>query len=307
MPYDTPLVRRVLSLATAALFFFGVIGALAVEEKPDDSDLVKDRGGLSTTDSTAPAAVGASDPNAPATSLPAAAPAPAGGQPATTAAGGARPSGQTAIGPAKPPQPGTYRFTRTVTEDDEKDEEETDIKIEAVGTEGNVTRQKMVQQQDSATFIHTIAWAPDALRLELTRFEASFGGQAYAYDCDWNPDTVEFALPLAAGKTWTVDSRCTAEIEVQPGQKQTLTIHRTGNQSVTGQKRVDVGGTSVNVWVIEGKTTVQTSGAFNSRQESDGTIHMAPEYGLRVYQKEVTRGSQGDATVEVKLTSLKPR
>lgn len=310
MQYDTPLIRRIIALTATVLFFVGVFGAFAVGDSESGDDVPSDGGDTSLL-MTEDTAAGAGDGAVPSGEAPA-----AGGSATTAPAAGpakgpavtAAPSTPVASCPyapssaVKPPAAGTYRYDRKITEGEDTEEKQADVKFEAACTEGGVTRQKMVVKEEQGTFTNTLAWTADGVRLELTHLESSFG----TYDCDWAPDSLEIALPLAAGKTWTLDSTCTANVEFR-GQPMAITIHRTGQFKVTGQKKEDIGGSSVTVWVVEGTSVVETSGGFNQRQESQSLAHLAPDHGLRVYTKEVTKGTVGDVTVEQKLTSLKPR
>lgn len=311
MQYDTPLIRRIVAITAAVLFFVGVFGAFAVDDSDTEDDLAGD--GDTSLLMTEDTAGGEGDGAVPGAGAPAAGSpsttAPAGGSgkgPAATAATAPAPSAPACsyapTGAVKPPAAGTYRYDRKITEGGETEEKQADVKFEPACTEGGVTRQKMVVKEEQGTFVNTLGWSADAVRLELTHLESSFG----AYDCDWAPDSLEIALPLAVGKAWTLDSSCTANVEFR-GQSMAITIRRTGEFKVTAQKRDDVGGSSVTVWVVEGKSVIETSGGFNQRQEVESIAHLAPDHGLRVYTKEVTKGTVGDVTVEQKLTSLKPR
>lgn len=297
MQLESPALQRFLAVASAFLLFMGVVGAFAVDDEGDTLDADGDFAGETAFPSTtAPGDLAevtqstVADPDAGDGDAPV----------ATTAPGPAAPGGTAAPatvtpGAVKAPAPGTYRYNRVSTADGKKDEKQTDVKVEAAGNEGSTSRVRVIVQEEGFTITHTLAWAPSEVRTEVSRFESSFG----TFDCDWNPDSVEYPLPLATGKTWKIDSSCTVTANGQQ-----ITVRRTGDFKIVGARSVDVGGTRVSAWVVESSQNVQ----FGPRaQRTEEVVHFAPEHGLVVYEKSTVKTSEGERSEEIRLQSLKSR
>lgn len=98
-------------------------------------------------------------------------------------------------------------------------------------------------------------WKGDSKVIEDGKY--SGGGQA-TY-CDWNPDLLQYPLPLNANSSWNVDSSCKVDLGPQGGGQGTL--RSTGSSRVVGTERLQVGTKNVDCWVIEGSSTIVVSNA----------------------------------------------
>ena len=96
--------------------------------------------------------------------------------------------------------------------------------------------------------------------------------------CDWQPDLVLYQFPLRRGATWQTKGACT---QGDDSREREMTFR------VLGAQRLQVGGRSVDVWVIEGG------------QGSEVRDYFAPDYGV------TARVEDGDDTYN--LRSLDPR
>ncbi|MDQ1396608.1 MAG: hypothetical protein QOG64_1867 [Acidimicrobiaceae bacterium] len=298
-----------------ALFVIGLIGLATVDGDSRDSRRVRSASAPSATASGAEpgASVPAGAPAAPSPSVgvaPTAAPPRAGSPGASpgTSAPPAAPAGPAAVPPpaapaavAKPPRPGSYRYTGQGN--DTGDPGGFTVKVEADGEGGGVTHQVISIPQSGGNFRNNAAWSNKQLSFE--RSELTQGGASYS--CQWQPATTEYAFPLSVGRTWSMDSTCSASAVGQA-----FSIRRVERSEVKGIAAVAVGGTSVTTWVIERTSTVTiTTVNGKDTNQSTTTEQFAPDRGLFVHRHidSTETGPDGKpqpASTDVSLQSLDP-
>ena len=128
----------------------------------------------------------------------------------------------------------------------------------------------------------------------------TFGTPPNGIRCDWNPDWAEYAFPLAAGKSWTVHSTC------HPAA--TASVDIVATLRVTGAERTNVGGVTVDVWVIVTDATITFKGPQATDTEKiHDEDHFAPDHGVTVREKTTSSGtdpSTGKATNDTETRDL---
>ena len=269
MPIDAPWVRLVLGAVTSLLLLLGVVGAVTTAGQ-DDSLLRAGDAGAGGPGSVATTVVGSAEGGAPGA---------AAGRPdgATAAGGGATAAGAGATGPiaapvGRSPKAGTYAYRLDV--DDGKETYDVSWKVEDAGKSGEETRVLMTAKGGNSTRIEHASFKSDGYLIRLNTFDSGGG----PYDCDWEPDVVEFRFPLATGLEWANDARC--KITVASG---TADARQTDTAKVTGTEQVDVGGEKVVVWVIERTRKSEFVGGGNTViRETVSRELFAPSHGLVV-------------------------
>jgi len=267
----TTVVQERVALAIASAIAVVAIAAAAagVPGSDDDAPLA--------VATTAPATVPSVSTSPPATvsaqpQTSAAAPAPA------TAA----PAAAEGPGGTVPSKPGAYRY-REVS-DGETTEETVRITDRGGGR----------QTEAETDFSSEVAWRSDGKYI----LESTFGQPPQGFRCDWNPDVLEYKLPLAQGTSWRAAQSCTAA--------QGFTIEFDSASRVTGAERVRVAGQDVDTWVIrsEGTLTFRTpQGSSTQNLTSDN--HFSPEHGLSVKSTETVEGPDPSTGDDVNETSTR--
>jgi hypothetical protein len=201
-------------------------------------------------------------------------------------------------GAQQPPALGTYTYMSC-----SNTAETTDMKV-AAGASGNgVTRRLVSETEDGFGQTTTYAFGPSGVLLESLTVQSPQG----PFTCDWNPDVVNYPPSLTLGKEWTAKSSCQLRDDkgVSRGQ-----LELDGTGKVTGRVQVNIGGTNVNAWVIEGviklKTTVTGFGSQTATVTSKD--YYDPTRGIDLYRHaEGTTGPGGDEVRDERLTSLAPK
>ena len=299
MPEVNPQLRRGLIALSALLLFVGVIGIAVVGDAEDKGDIFAGPAAdtSTTTDNGGFGAGGAGGDSSGVTfATPSTASAPATtAKPRTTGTTGAPPATTPATtdpGPAKAPALGTYKYSMTITDDEGTRTSEHDAKVEAGQDSPGVTRRVTTRKDESSTLKTTEAWAANGVNQERIHISTSSGGQNAEFDCDWQPDVLVYAQPLSVGAKWTVDSSCETTAGGQP-----VKLREQGERRVTGRATTTVGGTQVNVWIIEtsGKLTVTSGASVLRTDEVEAVSHFEPTRGVEVYDKTTTKSAASAA------------
>jgi hypothetical protein len=210
--------------------------------------------------------------------------------------------------PVTPPAPGRYQYKLTsrretagIPAESRSGKYALTVKDERGG--GQEVRQALVFNTGASVHERQVSWRATGMSL-LAEIR---GGQGQAATCDWKPDPLELRLPLAAGAAWTAESTCRIEALGAPTILKLVTKRR-----VTGTETAKVGGTDVEVYVVEGTVslTVQAGASF-SRQDATTKDLFAPSHGLMVRSSTTATtidptGRGTDQTDELELVSLKP-
>lgn len=189
-----------------------------------------------------------------------------------------------------PPKDGTYKYKV------EGEEEHKETVIRTLSNAGGVVRQSLsgvgsVGSGDVETVWNGQGWTWE-------RINASANGQSSS--CAFEPPLQTLPQPVKTGASWSFDSRCTFTYGAT-----TVVVHVQGSGKVTGADRVDVGGTLVDVWVVERQQKVTVSyGGKEYPSEGKSTEKWSPAHGLLVESR--TEGGQ-DGAESRKLVSLKPQ
>ena len=173
-------------------------------------------------------------------------------------------------------------------------------KVEELPPEAGSPRRKTTAKDAAGnTLVQDAKWSNDGIRVTASRITGGGG----TVECEWQPPLLDFALPLAVGKTWTFDSTCKAMV----GGAQ-VTIRRIGESKVTGKALDKVGDTDVATWVIErtGTTTVR-SAFYNEDTKEKVTSHYAAPRGLTTSEKGEAESASRKVSYELTLQSLTPR
>jgi hypothetical protein len=198
-------------------------------------------------------------------------------------------------GPAKPSRAGTYRYK--VTSSDGKTTDATTQVVDK-GTSGGETRQVVKLRGQGFDADNDVAWRPDGVYVLVSNVQ--FGNNQAT--CDWNPDTVQLRLPLAAGTTWESSSTCTFTFGTTP-----VTVVRKVTGRIVELRRVRVAGQVVDVWAIDGTEHVEFAGGS---VDSAGTSLFSPKHGLVVRSDTTIKGSgpQGaqEGTASTEIQNLDP-
>lgn len=205
---------------------------------------------------------------------------------------------------ATPPKAGAYKYR--VVRDGQNEESTTTV--EDRGREGDAVRQRIVLESEEGTLDNEVSWRSDGLYILETTV---IGGK-----CDWQPDSLQLRLPLAAGVTWTSESSCTAETDFG-----TFDIKRKLTAKVNGKQRVTVAGEAVDVWVIEEQEHIEFSGQgqgpegapqpISGTDDSTGTTLFSPKHGLSVKYERHSKTTMGADTrernVSAEILNLAPQ
>ena len=185
---DTPLVRKVLAAASAALLVIGIVGAAVIKPEHDKSNRV-------TT--TSPAGHSESPRGSTPTSatVPAGSPA-TGASPTTTAKPAATPTTAAPIktesnpkaqpGPVTPPKAGTYNYKTN-------NDQTTPAKVENDGGANGVVRQVLTISSQQGSIRTELAWGPHDVTWISTALTSGQG----SYSCNWQPPLEQFAVPMS--------------------------------------------------------------------------------------------------------------
>lgn len=185
-----------------------------------------------------------------------------------------------------PPAVGVYQFVSCT--DSSKSADYT------IAKGSTADRRLVTQEQAGVEQTTTVQYRGDGSYQESVTL-----GVGFAVKCDWDPDVLQYPQPLANGKTWTVESKCT--ITTPQGN---VTLRISGSGKVSGRVTTSVGGTAVNAWIVE---TVYKLSTPNGDVNASAREYFDPVHGLAVYRHVETKTAQGSGTVDEKLKSLTPK
>lgn len=296
MSPDPSAVTRGLIVAVSLLLVGGIAGAVTTGDDGKNESL---RAGASTTTTAAAGAAGDG----------VAGPGDAAGGPATTTGGtGGSPGGGASSGGGTatavpnpsalftPPKDGTYTYK---AEGGDHDGEEMERTVRTTSRANGETRQSITGQFDGNNGDLGVVWKGNGWTWE--RISAEGGGQSG--DCSFTPPLHYLPQPVATGNTWSYDSTCTFTFGGQPA-----TVRIAGAAKVTGAKVETVGGTAVDVWVIERSGNYDVAfGAMKTSAMSTSTELWAPAYGLDIRSSSTVKADGKEQSQTRYLTSLKPK
>lgn len=225
---------------------------------------------------------------------------------------------QSAQGPAGRPygstRPGKYRYRTTSTNTEgEKQTRESGVTIEDGSKTPQALRQiikpETTQEQRESGFggfQQEIEWRADGL-YEIGNKGTTPQGET---GCNWDPPRLSLRLPLKVGLEWKSDSSCTSTVTYQ-GQQQTFKNHTVTSSKVTGTQQVTVAGQTIEVFVIEERSTAKTEGSgFSNSAEGTGTRLFSAKHGLDVkWSGKSTsdfRGQKREFSTEREILNLDP-
>jgi len=194
-----------------------------------------------------------------------------------------------------PPKTGTYTFNVTL----DAKRSTRDVVVTSEGGSAAATKQGEKTSSDSASSTQHVIWRKDGKYLaDIATKQGSNN-----YDCNFEPDLVEYKFPLKVGAKWSGTSSCTLTIGAV---KVKSTIHETA--TVTGKGEVTIGGRRVKVWIIN--QVLDSSSEYGTRKysgQSKRATQYAPEVGLAVrYSENSTSGDRSsNATYELQSTQPK--
>lgn len=165
----------------------------------------------------------------------------------------------------------------------------TDSKVEVGSAVDGKTRRRVTVSRQGSSITEIRSYTDGAVTLEGLDIASPYG----TIHCDINPDVVETPGGLAKGKQWSGSGSCD-----QPAPIGKITF--SGSGKVTGAKTVTIGGTAVQVWVIE--TTLKVTAAGQT-QNTSAISYYDPSRGIDVYQQATVSGT----TIQMRLASLTPR
>jgi hypothetical protein len=194
-------------------------------------------------------------------------------------------------GPATPPKAGTYRY-KVSGGDGEK---ETTTVITDTGSSGSERRQQVKLRGGDLDADNDVAWRPDGVFVLSTVI--TFGQSKGT--CDWNPDTVQLKLPIAAGTTWESASTCNMTgLTPTP-----IPVSRKVTGKVLELRRVRIAGQAVDVWAIEGTERFEGGGQSGEKR---GVALFSPKHGIVVSESGTATTPNGPVDYRSDVQNLEP-
>ena len=199
------------------------------------------------------------------------------------------------------PAPGVYRYVG----DNAGEAAETTIRVEEIGEEraGFRVRQTALDVGGSGQ-VREILWSADAVRADR---QHNVRGQEEAGRCDWQPDFLQYALPLEVGRRWEVDTTCRSTDPTRPGY-----LAEKSSVRVTEKRRVTVGDVATTVFVLESEgTNTAVAGGVTVIRRRRATELWSPRYGVVVEESgtsttEAPPNDRPPLTFRYKLVNLRP-
>jgi hypothetical protein len=315
-------------LAAAVVFLFGILAVVLSSGDDAGDEVTAARSApITTTTTVAPAAEGDrapsnGEPAAPAGEDPAVevhddpvpAGAPAAGEQTPSAATDERSAGgdgaasaAVAAADVRAPAPGSYTYRFEAESDDGPSEREAEAVVEDLGPRGEAARRAVTIEAEQGTIRNELTWGAERVLLERTTMQ--FGPQEI--DCRWEPAIEQMRLPLGPGQRWESRSKCSTTAFGQPAELTRRAITR-----VTGQERIEVGGRSVDVWVLASRERTTAKGGtpaqpFDVVWETEATTWFAPGAGMIARQHSestftMNGGEPREASTRMELLSLDP-
>jgi hypothetical protein len=196
-------------------------------------------------------------------------------------------------GAEQAPAVGTYTYVSCTDSSDT-----TDVKVAAAQSGNGVTRRDVTEEAGGLSQTATEAYGPNGILQEVLTIKTGFAD----IKCDWNPDVLLFPAQLSVGKTWTADSKCTVTNPQDPSKP--ITLHLTADGKISGRVAANVGGTTVNCWVLDAHVKLDTPNGAVDLTEHD---HFDPVHGVNVYRHSESHSAQGNVTRIDKLKSITPK
>ena len=217
------------------------------------------------------------------------------------AAGGGGSGAAGKPGPLRPPALGTYRYDRTSTDPEDDDRVVVVTVAKRPGAGSDVTLDVSDDHEETKS---TVAWRSDGVFMLETKIDS----EEVSSSCDWNPDVRMYPAALSAGTTWESDSSCTVTTSLGSFKLRIVT-----RSKVLRAERATVGGTAVDVWVIDEATEAtfeEPRSGHKGTQRATGVSFFAPGHGIDVKSKlhvDAVEGGAREAYDEERtLQSLKP-
>lgn len=205
-------------------------------------------------------------------------------------------------GATVPPKPGKYRFKATSGSAQGSESEETTTTIESQGGSGGEVRQlEKTQGGPTGNMDNTVVWRKDGKFIEKTTTDGE--------DCDYNPDILQYKLPLAKDSSWDTDSSCTGSFPGPGGQKQQVTVRVTGSARVLGLERVQVVGQQVDTWIIDSNSNVTVSDATGQQVftfSGNSRENFSPKHGITVLTNGSFTGFGSSGSYRAEILNLEP-
>jgi hypothetical protein len=211
-----------------------------------------------------------------------------------------RPASAVRPGPLQPAAAGSYRYAVTCTGSMQASGEETD-RYRREGTAGGDTQ---------ASVTVSSLCPPGSVRTEVAWNASGYYVRAQTISgslCTWTPPLATILVPLAVGKQWSLTSTCTYRLS----SKGNVTLRLTGKVSVIGTARVKVGGTAVDVWVVDSNVDISgTAGSTEFTIDQASSQRIAPAAGIPVFEQRTTTQTLAGRTTSLvqrrQLETLQP-
>lgn len=204
-----------------------------------------------------------------------------------------------------PPDPGVYTYRETSTDQEgNTSEQEREVSVENLGAGAEGTRQKASFSEQSTTVELFALWRSDGAWITHWKVSSPQG----SFECDWEPDYPHLELPLEVGAEWSSDVSCDTQVDSQPGR-----FRQQETARVVGTEKVDVGGVSVDTFVIERTTKLESEfGAFQTTQDITERENLSLRYGLEVRSHGTSKtmtpdGQSFEMERKLELLSLTPK
>jgi len=124
----------------------------------------------------------------------------------------------------------------------------------------------------------------------------------YQFECDFQPDVIDYTFPLKVGRSWSGSTSCTTRFL-----NETVTTHLSYNGRVVRRDQLTVASSAVAVWVIA--STTHTTSVKDQKSYQSSTEQMdyfSPKYGVSVRVETKTTGPRGNTLIRRQLLGLQP-
>jgi hypothetical protein len=291
----------VVTAVAVVLALIGVIGIAAGGGDKDEKKDVASNGTTTTSDASdttlAPGVTEVTTPGATTTTAKA-------GTTGTTAKGGTTATTDPTVCPNPPaatadpgapqaPALGTYTY---VSCSDSADT--TEQKVTAGSTSGGVTRRNIATDAGGNNQTSTYAYTSQGTLFESLTVDPGQG----QYNCDWQPDILQYPAALHVGSEWAADSKCDLK---GSGPTPIAKLTLKASAKVTSKVQYTIAGTAVNTWVVEGQYTITGFGPnpVNVKEK----VFYDPTRGLLLFRHTEVMTGGTTQTNDTKLTSLTPK
>ncbi len=202
-------------------------------------------------------------------------------------------------GDTRATRPGTYRYHSKWTStggSQGPQQQESDISSRVATT--SETPQEVRQTLEFEGYLFEVVWRSDSITVPKT----TIGGA----ECNWEPDLLQAALPIRKGGSWTTDTSCTASYQ---GQQARTEFHQ--DSRVTGTEQIQIAGATLDAFVIERTSVVNTTFGVNTyKQEKTTKEWWSVKHAITLRSSErekvTTTEGQYDTTTELELLNIAP-